>query len=55
MIFIVTSSIIVVLVYLYWPETARIPLEQVAAVFGDTDVASYDLGHGDKPSLKEVE
>ena len=35
LIFIFTDAIFVIVVYLYFPETANVPLEEVAALFGD--------------------
>jgi hypothetical protein len=35
MIFIFCDAIFVVVVYFYFPETANVPLEEVAALFGD--------------------
>ncbi|KAL8279711.1 hypothetical protein RQP46_007806 [Phenoliferia psychrophenolica] len=52
-IFIGSSTIIGVAIYFYWPETKGIPLESVAAVFGDAVAEETALGReNDKGAVK---
>lgn len=51
MVFIFTDAIFVVVFYFFFPETANIPLEEVAALFGDKVAVRLD----DKVTEENVE
>ncbi|RKK76706.1 hypothetical protein BFJ68_g10315 [Fusarium oxysporum] len=56
-VFTVTSALMVVVLYLYFPETKGLSLEEVAKLFGDevaTEVSASDYGEGG-PEAKPIE
>jgi len=54
MIFIFTDAIFVVVFYFQFPETANIPLEEVAALFGDKVAVRVDDGKNIDPEIEKA-